>query len=79
MGEISNENPDFWLLLKYQKIWHPGRTCSVRALPEAASGVWQLGRGPGCAPWREAVSAGPPHPPRASWSVMPGGDPVPSS
>ena len=72
MEEISNENPDFWLLLKYQKIWHPGRTCSVTALARGCERGLALG---GCVPWREAVPAGPPRPPRASWSVMPQGDP----
>ena len=47
MGEISNENPDFWLLLKYQKIWHPGRTCSVRALARGCKQGLAAGEGGG--------------------------------
>lgn len=75
MGEISNENPDFWLLLKYQKIWHPGCTYSVTALARGCKRGLAAWEGGGVCALEGGSLRRPAAPSRASWSVMPGGDP----
>lgn len=58
-GESSYENPDFWLLLKYQKIWHPwAHILQWLPLPKAESRVWLLRVG-GVYPWNTAAARQP--------------------
>jgi hypothetical protein len=42
-GECSYKNPDFWLLLKYQEIWHPWTHNPLwQSLAAAECKVWSL-------------------------------------